>query len=103
MNNSAARFFLALAGVLLALSFIFNKWIKKELVETVKPNIADIPKKTEAPLPAVIVKQYDMSSDYPHSPEIAVKKEPVVVKKPERVLDKKIIYEMPTSDKFLVQ
>ncbi len=103
MNNSAARFLFALIGILLFLSFIFNKWINKELVETVKPSIVVSHKKPEPVVIPAVVKEYDMNSDYPPSAPVTAEQAPVVVKKPERILDKKIIYEMPTSDKFLLQ
>ncbi len=103
MNNSAASFFFALIGILLFLSFILNKWINKELVETVKPSIVASHKKPEPPAQRPVVKEYDMNSDYPPSAPMLPEKVVPIVKNQERVLDKKIIYEMPTSDKFLLQ
>ena len=100
MNNLAARFCFALIGILLILSFIFNKWINRELGETVKPTIVIQNKKLVPVLGPV--EEYDMNSDYPPIPASEEQAEPVL-KIPERIIDKRIIYEMPTSNKFLLQ
>lgn len=101
MNNLAARVFFAFIGLFLIMSFIINRWISKEVVETLKPSIVASGKK---PLPPQeIVEEYDVNSDYPSSGPAALKEVVPVAKKPERILDEKIIYEMPTSNKFLLQ
>ncbi len=105
MNNLAARLFFVFIGILLILSFIFNKWINKELAQTVKPKCVvscKQPVTTLLPAKAAVV-EYDVNSDYPTPAPAGQEETPVVVKKTERVLDKKIIYEMPTSNKFLLQ
>ncbi len=101
MNNLAARVFFAFIGLFLIMNFIINRWISKEVVETLKPSIVASGKK---PLPKKeIVEEYDVNSDYPPSGPEELKEIVSVIKKPERILDEKIIYEMPTSNKFLLQ
>ncbi|MCB9757183.1 MAG: hypothetical protein H6753_02010 [Candidatus Omnitrophica bacterium] len=105
MNNSMVWFWGGLIGVLLIVSFVFNKWINKELVETVKPASVQQPvdQKLKHDQPAVVVQEYDMFSDYPSYPSEKKPEDAPVIEKHERVLDKKIIYEMPTSNIFLIQ
>ncbi len=103
MNNLAARFFFAFIGVMLVVSFIINRWINKELVETLKPSIVASGKKALPPEQIVVQQQYDMNSDYPPSGPAQLKEVMPLVNKTKRILDEKIIYEMPTSNKILLQ
>ncbi len=102
MNNTVAKYFFAAIGFLLVVSVIFNSWINKELVQTVKPNIVIQLENATSQQNSPVV--YDPSSDYPSYPS-GIRDEviPIVVKKPQRILDKKIIYEMPTSNRILIQ
>ncbi len=105
MNNSMVWFWGGIIGVLLIVSFVFNRWINKELVDTVKPVSVEQPVIQEPAndQPVVVVQKYDMLSDYPSYPSENKQEPAPVIEKHERVLDKKIIYEMPTSDIFLIQ
>ncbi len=101
MNNLASRLFFAFLGGLFILNFIFNKWVHQELAETLKPAFVVSVNKT---IPAkAAAEEYDMNSDYPPSASGFAPEPLAVVNKRERVLDEKIIYEMPTSNKFLLQ
>ncbi len=103
MNKTVAWFFCGLLGLLLVLSLSINKWINKELVETVKPSTGAIKRNLQLEKTSAFVEEYDPDSDYAFSPPVTNQDIVPVVKKSERVLDKKIIYEMPTSNKYLLQ
>lgn len=105
MNNSMVWFWGGLIGVLLIVSFVFNKWINQELVETVEPVSVEqsVNQETVNDQSAVVGEPYDMFSDYPSYPSEEKQEISPIIEKQERVLDKKIIYEMPTSDIFLIQ
>lgn len=101
MNNLAARLFFSFIGLLFCVSFILNKWIHKELgtTETEQQEVVKPVPKVEV---VSVAEQYDMDSDYAPGQAYYVEEMPKE-KKPDRIPSEKIIYEMPTSNKFLLQ
>lgn len=102
MNSLAAKFFTVLIAGVLVYCVILNQKIKKEI--SLKPKQSDaVVHKTVPEEPArASGPEYDMNSDYPTLPAARDDVQPVPPK-PERVPDKNIIYEMPITNKFLVQ
>ena len=103
MNNLSPRFIFSALGVLIVIIFIINHFLSKQLVVPVKPTAVFVNEEAPEPL-SVEQKDYDPFSDYAPVPSgNGLQQEVFEVKKPERVTSEKIIYEMPTSNKFLIQ
>lgn len=104
MNNFSQRLFFAVIGVLIVIMIISNHWLNKQIVSPPSPPVFAT-EEPSAPEPvSVEQKDYDVFSDYPTVPTgNGLKQEVFETKKPERTFSKKITYEMPTSNKFLLQ
>lgn len=102
MTNFAARIFFFVIGFLIICSMIINHWIHKELKTTVEPAVP-----IEVEEPSSLIKnpeqdyEIDLTNDSPQSGP--ADQDILGSKKPGPIRDEKIIYEMPTSNKFLVQ
>jgi len=105
MNNIPPRVIFISIGVLVLIIMIINHFLSKELVAPAKPTPVFVLEEPAAPAEVhVEEKNYDPLSDYASVPSTeGLQKEVFEVKKSERVPSKKIIYEMPTSNRFLLQ
>ncbi|MCC6758037.1 MAG: hypothetical protein IT395_00220 [Candidatus Omnitrophica bacterium] len=104
MNNLPPRFIFSAIGVLVVIIFVINHWLSKELVAPAKP-VPVFVAEEEPPAPIKVEqKDYDPHSDYAPVPSgEGLQQEVFGVKKPERITSEKIIYEMPTSNKYLLE
>lgn len=103
MANSAVRFFFAATGILILGSWLMNGWIHKELETPLNiepPSFVVIPR--EEPPEEKVEDEYEIE-DPDFKPYTQPGPYQTGVKPKKRVLDEKIIYEMPTSNKFLIQ
>jgi hypothetical protein len=106
MNNFTQRLVFSAIGILVVISMIINHWLSKELVTPVKAAPAFVSEEPPVIVESVSVEQkdYDPFSDYAPVPQgQGLQKETFVTKPPERIPSGKIIYEMPTSNKILLQ
>ncbi len=106
MNNFTQRLVFSAIGILVVISMIINHWLSKEIVTPVKAAPAFVSEEppTAAEVVSVEQKDYDPFSDYAPVPAgQGLQKETFATKPPERIPSGKIIYEMPTSNKVLLQ
>ena len=107
MNNLPPRFYLIGIGVLIMISMVINHFLNKEL-SPVKAAATTVyaPQEPEPVAAATNFEQknYDPLSDYAPVPSgVGLQQEVFETKKLERTPSQKIIYEMPTSNKILLQ
>lgn len=105
MTNLGARSVLVLIGLLVVMNMIWSRWINKEI----KANPVPVMQPVAAQIPAGSVDEEseDLSDgrrDQSSMPDEYDIPDPAQLRRTQkRVRDKKIIYEMPTSNKILIQ